>query len=157
MFDKSYEIGDSCLLFMVESNNNQGSARVFWLGWVPGYRVPGYRPIPIKFQKIWVPMGTGYRPAKKLWVPKSIEYQQKNFWVPMGTGYRPNKKFWVAMGTGYRLEKKFWVPMGTGYRKNFQLCRPLTITLRVMGHKPIFSLTSLILKTVVFWKISRNI
>ena len=30
----------------------------------------------IEFQKIWVPMGTGYRP-------------ERNFWVPMDTGYQP--------------------------------------------------------------------
>ena len=79
--------------------------------WYPGtpeeisevrYRwVPGTEEI-----SIWVPMGTGYRPNKKLW-------------VLVGTGYRPDKKLWVPMGTGYQPEKNFWVPMGTGYRISF--------------------------------------
>ena len=95
-----------------------------------GYRIPrkfqklgtqeiskdGYRwPVPIEFQKIWVPMGTGYQPDKKLW-------------VPMGTEYQPEKNFWVPMGTGYQSENFFWVPMGTGYRPNVQRCRPMIHT-----------------------------
>ena len=44
-------------------------------------------------KKLWVPMGTGYRPDKKLWVPMSSGFQQKKFWVPMGTGYQLEKIF----------------------------------------------------------------
>ena len=57
----------------------------------------------IKFQKIWVPMGTGYRPEKNFGyrrVPGTSE--KKNFgyrWVP-GTGQKKNFGYRLVPGTG---------------------------------------------------------
>ena len=86
--------------------------KIFYFGHIYmfefGPRFRHYNSGFIEFQKIWIPMGTGYQREKKCgyrWVPGTGRIKNCGYrWVP-GTS---QKKFF-----GYR-----WVP-GTGQKKNF--------------------------------------